>query len=163
MIDGRPATEVFQELIGRANAAFAANDYVAAKAALEQAAAIQALPPEARQLYDQVNVHAAQFENARNLFSSGDYPAAIAASEAILQQNPENANARDLISRARFNMGVQALQEERLGDAVAQFDALLETNPDDELARRARELAVRYDGTNKDLLYRIFVKYLPTR
>ena len=163
MIDGRPATEVFQEQLGRANAAFAANDYVAAKAALEQAAAIQPLPPEARQLYDQVNVHAAQFQNANNLFTSGDYPAAIAASEAILRQNPENANARDLIARARFNMGVQALQEERLGDAIAHFDSLLATNPDDQLAQRARELAVRYDGTNKDLLYRIFVKYLPMR
>jgi tetratricopeptide (TPR) repeat protein len=163
MIEGRPATEVFQEQLERANAAFAANDYVAAKAALEQAAAIQPLPPEARQLYDQANVHATQFENARNLFRSGDYPAAITASEAILQQNPQNANARDLISRARFNMGVQALQQERLGDAIAHFDALLEENPDDELAQRARELAVRYDGTNKDLLYRIFVKYLPTR
>ncbi|MCA1733227.1 MAG: hypothetical protein LC732_06440 [Acidobacteria bacterium] len=163
MIDGRPATEVFQEQLERANAAFAANDYVAAKAALEQASAIQALPPEARQLYDQVNVHAAQFENARNLFRSGDYPAAVAASETILRQNPQNANALDLISRARFNMGVQALQEEQLGDAIAQFDALLAENPDDELAKRARELAVRYEGTNKDLLYRIFVKYLPLR
>lgn len=163
MIGGRPATEVFNENLERANAAFAAHDYVAAKAALEQAAAIQPLPPDAKQLYDQVNVQAAQFENALNLFRSGDYPAAIAASEVILQQNSANANARDLISRARFNMGVQALQEERLQDAVVQFDALLAANPDDELARRARELAIRYDGTNKDLLYRIFVKYLPLR
>jgi hypothetical protein len=31
------------------------------------------------------------------------------------------------------------------------------------LAKRSRDLADRYDGQPKDLLYKIYVKYLPLR
>jgi hypothetical protein len=56
-----------------------------------------------------------------------------------------------------------ALQEERTADAMREMDEVLKVNPNDELARRSRELAVRYNGEPKDLLYKIYVKYLPLR
>jgi hypothetical protein len=44
---------------------------------------------------------------------------------------------------------------------------VLKANPNDELAKRSRDLAARYSaqpkGTPKDLLYKIYVKYLPLR
>ena len=48
----------------------------------------------------------------------------------------------------------------RVGACAA---VVLAVRPDDEVAKRARELAVRYEGTDRDLLYRIFVKYLKFR
>jgi tetratricopeptide (TPR) repeat protein len=162
-IGGRPAAVVFAEKIQQGRAAYQASDFAGAKAAFEQAAAIQPLPPDARQLYDGATEQVRRLETAENLFKSGNFAEAVAAAEAIRQENPSNANAANLIGRAQFNLGVQALQEERLKDAVARFDQVLAANPNDELARRARDLAVRYDETERDLLYRIFVKYLKFR
>ncbi|MGH9459141.1 MAG: tetratricopeptide repeat protein [Thermoanaerobaculia bacterium] len=160
---GRPGRQIYDEQVRVGRAAFAANDFLAAKAAFEQAASIQPLPPDVRAIYEQATAQASQIESAQNLFRGGNYRQAIAAAQAILERNPMNANARDLIARAHFNLGVQALQNDRLEEAVAEFDQVLAINPNDELAQRARELAIRYQGTNKDLLYRIFVKYLQLR
>ena len=50
-------------------------------------------------------------------------------------------------------------------DCAAAGDAAAASNPapTNELARRSRDLAVRYNGEAKDLLYKIYVKYLPLR
>lgn len=162
-IAGRPAVKVFEERLQQARAALDRSDFAGAKAAFEQAAAIQPLPPDAKQLYDRATEQVRGLETAENLFKSGNWVEAIASAEALLADNPANANAADLIGRAQFNLGVEALQEERLADAVARFDQVLARNPNDEVARRARELAIRYQSTERDLLYRIFVKYLKSR
>jgi hypothetical protein len=46
---------------------------------------------------------------------------------------------------------------------MREFDEVLKTDPNDELAKRSRLLAERYSGQPKDLLYKIYVKYLPLR
>ncbi len=163
MIGGRPAAEVFAEKIQQGRAAYQRSDFAGAKVAFEQAAAIQPLPADAKQLYDGAGEQVRRLETAENLFKSGNFAEAATAAEAIRQENPNNTNAADLISRARFNMGVQALQEERLQDAISRFEEVLAANPNDEVARRARDLAIRYEETDRDLLYRIFVKYLKFR
>ena len=68
-----------------------------------------------------------------------------------------------MILDAHFNMGATALQEERLDEARREFDEVLKADPNDELAKRSKDLADRYEGQPKDLLYRIYVKYLPLR
>ncbi|HVR43545.1 MAG TPA: tetratricopeptide repeat protein [Thermoanaerobaculia bacterium] len=162
-IEGRPSPEVFSERVEQGRAAFAARDYVGAKAAFEEAATLQTLPPDVRAMYDQSMRQVSRLATAENLLKSGNYHEAIAAAQAILRDDPENANAIDLVARGHFNLGVAALQAERLQDATVQFDRVLEIRPDDEIARRARELSIRYEGRPKDLLYRIFVKYLQAR
>jgi lipoprotein NlpI len=78
-------------------------------------------------------------------------------------QDPQNANVQRMIMNAHFNLGAKALQEERTADAVTEFDEVLKVDPNDDLAKRSRELALRYDKQTKDLLYKIYVKYLPLR
>ena len=46
---------------------------------------------------------------------------------------------------------------------MREFDEVLKSDPNDELAKRSRTLAERYSGQPKDLLYKIYVKYLPLR
>ena len=46
---------------------------------------------------------------------------------------------------------------------MKEFDEVLKVDPNDDLAKRSKELAVRYNGQPKDLLYKIYVKYLPLR
>lgn len=158
----RPAGQ-FSQLVEQGRAAAAINDYKAAKLALEQAAAIQPLPPDVKAIYDRVAAQANRLETAENLFKSGSYREALGEAGSLLAEQPGHVNARQLVRDAHFNLGVQALQQEQLQNARAEFDQVLAIDPTDQLAQRGRELAIRYEDTPKDLLYRIFVKYLKLR
>ena len=68
-----------------------------------------------------------------------------------------------MLTDAHFNLGATALQEEKMQDAIREFDRVLQADPKDELARRSKEIAERYQGQPTDLLYKIYVKYLPLR
>ena len=59
--------------------------------------------------------------------------------------------------------GFRSLQQGRPEEARDHFDEALQVAPDDEAIRRLRELADTYDERQRDLLYRIFVKYLAPR
>ena len=159
---GRPGRS-FAEFISEGQTAFAAHDYLKAKQALDQAAMIQPLPPDALTQLDAANRQVTRLQSASVLFKEGNYREALGSLELLQQQDPANQNVRQMISDAHFNLGQIALQEEKTQEAISHFDQVLAANPADELARRSRELASRYNNERKDLLYRIFVKYLPQR
>ena len=163
MIDGKPAGEYFNERILAAIAAYQQHDYAASKAAFEEAQRVKPLPPDAKAQYDTAAEQVAKLDAAKKLFTEQKYDEAIANLQPLLAQDPQNASVSRMIVDAHFNLGAKALQEERTADAVTQFDEVLKANPSDDLARRSRELALRYDKQTKDLLYRIYVKYLPMR
>jgi tetratricopeptide (TPR) repeat protein len=164
MIDGRPAAVFYQEQLALARQAFDSHDYVAAKAAWEQAMRVQPqLPPDIKPDYDVAAQQVQKLASAKTLFAERKYADALTSLAALQAQDPENQNIRRMIIDAHFNVGATALQEERMPEAIAAFGEVLKLNPEDELAKRSRELAERYNGQPKDLLYRIYVKYLPLR
>jgi tetratricopeptide (TPR) repeat protein len=163
MIEGRPAAVYYQENLANARTAFDAHDYDGAKKAFDNAARVKPLPPDMQTMYSTAAQQVAKLDSAKSLFKEGKYQDAIASLDPLLQQDPQNQNIHRMILDAHFNLGAAALQEERLDDAVKEFDDVLKSEPGDELAKRSRELAVRYNGQDKDLLYKIYVKYLPRR
>lgn len=167
MIDGKPAAVYYQENISNGKAAYDTHDYEGAKKAWDLAARVKPLPADLQALYTASAQQAAKLDSAKAMFKEGKYQDAILNLEPLLQQDPQNQNIQRMISDAHFNLGASALQEERLPDAITQFDEVLKASPQDELAKRSRELAARYasqpKGTPKDLLYKIYVKYLPVR
>jgi tetratricopeptide (TPR) repeat protein len=162
-IEGKPAAQYYDEKVAAARAAFDRHDFAAAKTAFEEALRVKPLALEAKAQYDTAANQVAQLEAAKKLFTEQRYDEAIANLQPILAQDSQNANVQRMILDAHFNLGAKALQEERTADAVTQFDEVLKVNPGDDLAKRSRELALRYDKQTKDLLYRIYVKYLPLR
>ncbi len=167
MIDGRPAAVYYQENIANGKTAYDSHDYEGAKKTWDLATRVKPLPVEMQTLYAQAAQQAQKLEGAKALFKEAKYQDAILNLEPLLQQDPQNQNIRQMISDAHFNLGAAALGEERLPDAITQFEEVLKANPNDELAKRSRDLAARYNaqpkGTPKDLLYKIYVKYLPVR
>lgn len=163
LVDGIPAAQYLEQRLTAARTAFTGGDYLAAKAAFEQAMRVKPLEPDARAQYDIASQQASKLDAAKALFSEQKYREAIANLEPLHQAEPQNASVRRMLADAHFNLGAAALQEERIPDAIRELDAVLALNPNDELARRSRELANRYNGETKDLLYKIYVKYLPTR
>jgi tetratricopeptide (TPR) repeat protein len=163
VVDGVPSEEFYEERLAAGHAAFAEQDYSRAKMAFEQAMRARPLPPNAREEYEHAAQQTAKLAAAIALFGERKYEDAIANLKPLLEQDPQNQSVRRMIADAHFNLGAVALQQERTRDAVAQFDVVLQVTPGDELARRSRELALRYDNQPKDLLYRIYVRYLPLR
>lgn len=163
LIDGVPAAQYYQQRVDAAGAAFAAGDFSAAKAAFEQAMRVQPLPPDLRTQYEAASQQASKLDAAKSLFAERKYADAIANLQPLLQAEPQNAGIRRMLADAHFNLAAMALQEERTPDAIRELDEALKLNPNDELARRSRELAQRYNNEPKDLLYKIYVKYLPLR
>ncbi len=162
-INGRPAALVYQEALTTGKAAFDSHDYESAKKAFDTAARIKPLPPDMKALYDTASQQVVKLEGAKTLFKEGRYQDALTNLQSLQQQDPQNQSIKRLITDAHFNLGALALQEERLPDAIREFDEVLKQDPNDELAKRSRGLAERYDGQPKDLLYKIYVKYLPLR
>lgn len=163
LIDGMPAQQYFADKLEAGRVAFMAHDYATAKLAYEQAQRVKALPPDLKLQYEQAAQQVAKLDAAKALFAESKYTEAIANLQPLLEQDPQNQNIQRMIVDAHFNLGAKALQDERLSDAHREFDEVLKVHPNDDLARRSRELATRYDGQPKDLLYRIYVKYLPLR
>jgi len=162
-VEGRPAGRVFQEQLTAGKTAYDAHDYMGAKKALEEAARIRQLPPDMKTIYDDASAQVGKLDNALSLFKEGKYQDAINYLEQLNKKDAQNKNIQQLLINAHFNLGAIALQEGKLPEAEKQFDLVLQGDPSDELARRSKELAVRYQGQTQDLLYRIYVKYLPPR
>jgi tetratricopeptide (TPR) repeat protein len=163
IMEGMPAAQFYDQKISAARASLDGHDYAAAKRAFEEAMRVKPLPPELKPLYDSASQQVAKLDAARTLLAEGRYADAIGSLQPLLQADPDNKNIHRMIQDAHFNMGAVALQEEKLPDAIREFDEVLKVDPNDELARRSRDLAARYDGQPRDLLYQIYVKYLPLR
>ena len=161
--NSRPSTAIYQESLASGKAAFDKRDYDAAKHAFDNAARIKPLPADMKTLYDTASQQVAKLEGARSLFNEQRYQDALANLQGLEQQDPQNQSIKRLITDSHFNLGAIALQEERMADAAREFDEALKKDPSDELARRSKALAERYNGQTKDLLYKIYVKYLPMR
>ena len=143
--------------------AFETHDYVAAKQAFERASTIQQLPSDASTMFSSATQQVAKLDAARVLFREGNYAQAIVDLEALQVLDPASPNIKQLLSDAHFDLGRNALVEERVKDAAAEFEKVLANNPNDEIAQKSHDLAVRYDSQARDLLYKTYVKYLPLR
>jgi tetratricopeptide (TPR) repeat protein len=163
MVDGIPADQFYQKHVDAAKIAFEAHDYAVAKTAFDQAMRVKPLSPDLKDEYDDAGRQVAKLDSAMALFNEHKFADAILNLQPLLDQDPKNLAIQKLMIDAHFNNAAISLQEERIPEAIRELDEVLKTNPDDGVAKRTRELAVRYDGQPKDLLYRIYVKYLPLR
>jgi uncharacterized protein HemY len=157
------STVAYQDALTSAKASFDARDYDAARKQFDAAARMKPLPPDMQALYVQASQQVSKLEGAKALFSEQRYQDALTNLQSLQQQDPQNASVQRLIADAHFNIGAVALQEEKLDAAAQEFGEVLKIDPNDELAKRSKALAERYNGQPKDLLYKIYVKYLPLR
>lgn len=159
----RPSAAAYQQALAAGKAAYEAHDYDAAKKSFDVAASVQPLPPDIQTTYQNVSQQVAKLEGAKQLFSEQKYQDALTNLQGLQQQDPQNLSIQRLIADAHFNQGALDLQNGQLPDAINEFDSVLKIDPSDDLAQRSKTLAERYNGQPKDLLFKIYVKYLPMR
>ena len=81
----------------------------------------------------------------------------------VCEEDASNADINRLIVDSYYNLGVRDLQRGRPDLALRKFEEALNLRPDDSTLKRLQAFSATYQDRNEDLLYRIFVKYLPFR
>jgi len=97
------------------------------------------------------------------LFKDGDYEFLINQLWRRREADPGNRDVARMITDAYYDMGVLDLQR---GDPAAARDKFREArgiDGSDPVLARLERFAATYEKKSQDLLYRIFVKYLPMR
>jgi tetratricopeptide (TPR) repeat protein len=79
------------------------------------------------------------------------------------EQSPGNRDVDRLIIDSYYNLGVRDLQRADAAKAVENFQEALKVGPDDAMLKRHMLFAQTYQDRQKDLLYRIYVRYLAFR
>jgi tetratricopeptide (TPR) repeat protein len=161
-----PSPEVLakrQALLDQARAAYGERSYLMAADRYSKAAALAALePPDAESFADAKR----QIEPLRTyveMYQQHDWQFMLRPLWDMHDKDPGNRDVNRLLADANYNMGVQALQRSDMKAAAESFQDALSVAPDDPALRRHLQFAKTYQERDKDLLYRIYIKYLPTR
>ncbi|HVF59491.1 MAG TPA: tetratricopeptide repeat protein [Thermoanaerobaculia bacterium] len=152
-----------EERLEAGRAALAGRDYLAAIAALEGAAAIQPLAPPEAGLLGQARAGLEPLAPELALFRQQDWQFVVPQLWRRREANPGDPSVNRLLIDSYYNLGVQALQGQDVTKAEEHFKEALQLAPGDGEARRHLELARAYRERAPDLLYRIYVKYVPFR
>jgi tetratricopeptide (TPR) repeat protein len=158
-------TKVRQEdLVAQARQAAARGDYLPAENLLLRARQLGELDADGRSLEVDVQEHLEPLRREIELVRGGDWEFALPDLWRLREGDPENPDINRLLVMSYYNLGVRDLQQGDAAGAVSQFEEAenLLDQPDAELERHLR-FARAYQGRSKDLLYQIYVKYLPIR
>ena len=79
------------------------------------------------------------------------------------EADPANRDVTQLIVDSYYNLAVRDLQRADAKKATEKLKEALNLQQNDELLKRHYLFAQTYQERPKDLLYRIYVKYLPYR
>ncbi|MDX1645321.1 MAG: hypothetical protein R3244_13280, partial [Thermoanaerobaculia bacterium] len=153
-----------QELVERARRALAAGENILTLDLLERAAAIAPLDAETEGMRDRARLALEPLREQIRVFRSGDWEYALPTLWRMREQDSDNRDVNRLIVDSYYNLGVRDLQRGRPEAALRKFEEALSVRPGDPVLERLAAFAGTYaDDRPEDLLYRIFVKYLPFR
>ncbi len=153
----------FDALVERAMQAHSQQEYLLVDGLLRRAAAIAPLGDEAQRIQTEAEAALEPLAEQIQVFRSGDWEYALPTLWRMRESDANNPNIERLIVDSYYNLGVRDLQRGNPGSALDKFEEALNLRPDDPTLTRLRAFAATYENRSEDLLYRIFVKYLPFR
>ncbi len=142
---------------------FAAGEMLRAQEVLISAGEMAPLEGEAAERMDQVQQRLAPLQNEIVLVREGEWEIALKNLWRVQIDDPDNRDVVRLLTDCYFNLGIQALQRGNVEQAEGRFGEVLQLQPDDIEAQRHFRFAQAYQKQPQDLLFRIYVKYLPFR
>jgi len=157
------ALEGFRALVANARSAHGNGENLLAAELLERAAAIAPLDDDSLAIQADTEANLAALRDQIQIFRSGDWEYALPALWRMRETDLDNADVTRLIVDCYYNLGVRDLQRGRPESAMRKFEEALNLRSSDRTLIRLRALADTYRTRPEDLLYRIYVKYLPFR
>ena len=152
-----------QVLLAAARQSFASGRHLAAEHRFEQAASLAPLAPEDATQLAQAKNALAPFSSQVALFRSHDWETVLPQLWRLHDEDPANPVVRQMLTDSYYNLAVRDLQRADVAKATERLAEAVKLTPEDEALRRHARFAEAYQGRDKDLLYRIYVKYLPVR
>jgi tetratricopeptide (TPR) repeat protein len=152
-----------QALLAAARAAYGERSYLKAMTRLEQAAALGQLEGDDARLLEDAKRKLVPIAQEIDLFRQHEWEFILPKLWRMRDENPDDRDINQLIVDCYYNLGVRDLQRADAMKAAEKFQEALNLRPEDPLLRRHLLFAQTYEQRQKDLLYRIYVKYLPYR
>ena len=152
-----------QQLLASAHQEVARGDYLEAANHFELAAGVAKLePPELAQQAEVQHKLQPLVEQIK-LFKQHDWEYIVPTLWRMREGNPGDRAINRLLVDSYYNLGVRDLQRADPLHAASQFTEALKLDPGDAALRRHYLFAQTYQERPQDLLFRIYVKYLPYR
>jgi tetratricopeptide (TPR) repeat protein len=155
--------ERFRAIVASARTAHASGENLLAFELLERAEAIAELDDSELAVKADAEARLASLSEQIEIFRSGDWEYALPTLWRMREADRNNADITRLIIDCYYNLGVRDLQRGRPDSAARKFEEALSLRPGDPTLARMKAFAETYTDRPEDLLYRIFVKYLPFR
>lgn len=158
-----PVLDRRQMLLIAARQAYSERRYLRAVHRLEQAAAAGKLDaPDAKMLAD-AKQSLQPMTKQITAFRDHEWEYVLPDLWRMHNADPENHDVTQMIVDSYYNLAVRDLQRADAKKAVENFQEALALEKDDESAQRHLAFAQTYEERPKDLLYKIYVKYLQYR
>jgi tetratricopeptide (TPR) repeat protein len=161
-----PAPEALErrrELLAAAADSLSRRQFLTAEESFAQAASIAPLDDADAELRRRAERALEPLAREIQFFREGEYELALPGLWRLHQAEPDNPDVRRLIVDSYYNMAVRDLQRGDARGAAGKLDEAAGLVPDDAEIARHRLFAQAYQEREKDLQYRIYVKYLPRR
>ncbi len=150
-------------LLTAAHQALAEGSRLQAVEYFEQAAEMGKLGPEETALLEEARAQLQPLSQQIDLFRQHEWDYILNDLWRMHEENPGDRDVRRLIVDSYYNLGIRDLQRSDPLKAADKFKEAMRLAPDDELLRRHHLFSQTYQERPKDLLYRIYVKYLALR
>jgi tetratricopeptide (TPR) repeat protein len=158
-----PAQARRQALLAAAREALAEGSNLRALRRLEQAGAIAKLDGADAELLAGVQRRLEPIAKQLEFFRQREWEYILRDLWIKHEAEPDNRDVTQLLVDCNYNLAVRDLQRNDATKAVAWLTDATKLQPDDALLRRHYLFAQTYQERPKDLLYKIYVKYLPFR
>ena len=152
-----------QALLAAAREAFSEGSYLKAQRRLEQAGTIAKLEGEDAQLLADAKQKLAPLSQQIEFFRQHEWEYILRDLWIKHEADPSNRDVTQLLVDCNYNLAVRDLQRNDATKAAVWLADAVKLQPDDATLRRQYLFAQTYQERPKDLLYQIYVKYLPYR
>lgn len=159
----RDQLERRQSIVAGAERACSEQEFLRCDRGLAEAAAIQPLEPELLELKAKAQQALLPLAGELKLYGDGDFDFLLNKLWRRREAEPANRDIRRLIVDSYYNLGLLDLQRGDPAAAADKYREALALDPADEVLQRLQSFATVYTQRNEDLLFEIFVKYLPAR
>ncbi|MEO1088281.1 MAG: hypothetical protein AAFY88_28965, partial [Acidobacteriota bacterium] len=161
-----PSEEMMERralLLGAARDAYGIGAFIRARKYFDRAGKILPLETDDLALRRECDYKLEPLETYLSGFQNAAYEEILPGLWRELDDDPENPDLRMLIIDSYYNLALTDLQRGNPGGAGTKLEDALELAPENEELKRLKLFADSYASKTPDLLYRIFVKYLPSR
>lgn len=152
-----------QALLAAARQAYSERAYLQALRRLQRAGAIAKLDGNDAKLLADTQQQLAPLARQIELFQQKEWEYILRDLWIMHENDPSNRDVTQLLVDCNYNLAVRDLQRNDTAKAADKLADAVKLQPADETLRRHYLFAKTYQERPKDLLYRIYVRYLPDR